>query len=155
MIGPGPQIAGAAALAFAAGLAVVWLSRLPGETRLIDRYAQAYQRDTGNPARDCYGRPSPVEGVRLYVICRPRAGTPVVYLLNARGRRMDLPTLEAIVRRAETRPGAGGHSGAQTGAAGGAVGDRAGDGPGGEIAHGEATRGATGHRDRNRISGDG
>lgn len=84
-------------LALVLGLGLVWLARTPGETALIARWAAVYTGETGNPATDCFARPAEVEGLRLYVICAPGGARARVYLLNNRGRRVERPSLEAIL----------------------------------------------------------
>lgn len=94
---PPVQMIGLVVLALAVGVAMVWLTRTPSETTLIARWAQVYARETGNPPTDCHARPAEVPGVRLYVICKPASGAARVFLLNNRGRQVDLPSLAAAV----------------------------------------------------------
>ena len=93
-----PPFLGLALLALCVGVAVTWLARSPDEATLIARAAAHYEARTGNSATDCYGRPGEVEGVRLYVICRPEDGEAQVFLLNNRGRQVDLPSLAALLK---------------------------------------------------------
>ncbi|MEM7440704.1 MAG: hypothetical protein AAF393_13975 [Pseudomonadota bacterium] len=90
------------AIAMVAALAVgLWFALWTwpmDETDLINRFAAQYSRDTGNAATDCVARPADVAELKLYVICRPEAGAAQVYLVNHRGKRVNLPSLEAILK---------------------------------------------------------
>lgn len=84
------------------GAFVTWWFMPRDESELISRFAQKYQQDTGGALTDCIGLPSEVDSLRLYVICKPAEGAAKVYLINHRGKRVKLPSLEQILREQAT-----------------------------------------------------
>lgn len=107
MTRPGAQLplgwwlAGLAAGALVLGLLALWWLERPSESAAIARVAGSYAEATGNPRTDCIARPAEVPRLWLYVVCKPSSGqgSPVVFLLDHRGRQVRAPSLEAIVAR--------------------------------------------------------
>ncbi|MEL6167957.1 MAG: hypothetical protein AAFR35_04655 [Pseudomonadota bacterium] len=91
-------LAGLLGLAALGGLTLGVLSEGPTDTALIERYAALYARDTGNPITDCEARPASVQGLRLYIVCRPDLGPPQVFLVNQTGGLSDFETLDDALR---------------------------------------------------------
>ncbi|MEQ8366026.1 MAG: hypothetical protein RIB61_04895 [Roseicyclus sp.] len=81
-----------AALAFGlwAGLRAV----PPGETEIILNQAQRYADQTGRPMTECHARPSPLQGVRLVVICGDDAGAPWAVAVDDWGNPVDVDLVQ-------------------------------------------------------------
>jgi hypothetical protein len=81
-------LAGLVTVALALG---VWLglnATLPSETEIIEAAAADYVAETGGARTDCAARPSPVENVRLVVVCDGVGDRSWVVAYDSRGREV-------------------------------------------------------------------